>query len=79
MQDKKIKISRVKDIVAEIAHDLKLDKKLVKQVLILTFKEIALTLILKGKPVMVRRFIKFVIALKAFKKLKQKEKQNELK
>ena len=64
MKDKQNKITRVKDIVSEIAHDLKLDKKLVKKVLLFTFQEISLTLLLKSKPIMIRRFIKFVIAMK---------------
>ena len=55
-----------------------IDKKLVRQVLILTFKEIALTLILRGRPVMIRRFAKFVVAISAARKIKQeKEKQKE--
>jgi len=69
--------SRVKSIVAEIAHDLGINKKLVRQVLILTFKEIAITLILRGRPVMIRRFVKFVVAAAAIRKAsktKQKEK-----
>ena len=67
MKDKQNKTTKVKDIVSEIAHDLKLDKKLVKKVLLITFQEISLTLLLKGKPIMIRRFIKFVIALKNIK------------
>ena len=63
MKDKQNKITRVKDIVSEIAHDLKLDKKLVKKVLLFTFQEI----LLKSKPIMIRRFIKFVIAMKNIK------------
>ena len=69
--------STVKSIVAEIAHDLGINKKLVRQVLILTFKEIAITLILRGRPVMIRRFVKFVVAAAAIRKAsktKQKEK-----
>jgi len=74
----KTKKSTVREIVAEIAHDLGIDKKLVRQVLILTFKEIALTLILRGRPVMIRRFVKFVVAISAARKIKQeKEKQKE--
>ena len=68
--------SSFKSIVAEIAYDLGINKKLVKQVLILTFKEIAITLILKGRPVMIRRFVKFVVAAAAIKKA-QKTKQKE--
>jgi nucleoid DNA-binding protein len=67
VKDKQNKITRVKDIVSEIAHDLKLDKKLVKKVLLLTFQEISLTLLLKSRPIMIRRFIKFVIAMKNIK------------
>ena len=69
--------SRIKSIVNEIAYDLGIDKKLVRQVLILTFREIAVTLILKGRPVMIRRFVKFVVAAAAIRKAsktKQKEK-----
>lgn len=69
--------SKLSQITAEIAHDLGIDKKLVKQVLILLFKEVAIILILKGKPVMIRRFVKFVIAIKGIRKLKRK--LNELK
>ena len=69
--------SRVKSIVAEIAHDLGINKKLVRQVLVLTFKEVALTLLLKGKPVMIRRFAKFVVALASIRKMKKQNKKVE--
>ena len=71
--------SRVKSIVAEIAHDLGINKKLVKQVLILTFKEIAITLILKGKPVMIRRFVKFVVAAATLRKANKENKKEKVK
>ena len=63
MEEKK-KVSKLKDIVAEIAHDLNINQTLVKKILVIAFKEIALLLLLKGKPVMIRMFIKFVIAKK---------------
>jgi len=69
--------SKIRSIINEIAYDLGIDKKLVRQVLILTFKEIAITLILRGRPVMIRRFVKFVVAAAAIRKAsktKQKEK-----
>ena len=69
--------SKIKSIIAEIAYDLGINKKLVRQVLILTFKEIGITLILRGRPVMIRRFVKFVVAAAAIRKAsktKQKEK-----
>ena len=67
--------SRVRSIVAEIAHDLGINKKLVRQVLVLTFREIAVTLILRGKPVMIRRFVKFVIAAAAIRKANKQNKE----
>tara|TARA_R100000700_G_C3079747_1_gene86008 strand:- start:32 stop:271 length:240 start_codon:yes stop_codon:yes gene_type:complete len=76
MDKKKRGISKVKSIISEIAYDLGIDKKLVRQVLLLTFKELAVTLLLKGRPVMIRRFVKFVVAAAAVKKMK-KSKQKE--
>tara|TARA_R100000742_G_C4213654_1_gene39328 strand:- start:56 stop:295 length:240 start_codon:yes stop_codon:yes gene_type:complete len=71
MDKKKRGISKVKSIINEIAYDLGIDKKLVRQVLLLTFKELAVTLLLKGRPVMIRRFVKFVVAAAAVKKMKK--------
>ena len=68
---KKKSRSRLNEIVAEIAHDLGINRRLVRQVLVLLFKEIAIILILRGKPVMIRRFIKFVVAVKIAKKIKE--------
>jgi len=76
MGKKKKDKSRIKSIISEIAYDLGIDKKLVRQVLLFTFKEIAITLIFKGRPVMIRRFVKFVVAAMAVKKMK-KSKQKE--
>jgi|TARA_R110001606_G_scaffold277657_2_gene425727 nucleoid DNA-binding protein len=77
MEKKTRSKSKIRSIINEIAYDLGIDKKLVRQVLILTFKEIAITLILRGRPVMIRRFVKFVVAAAAIRKAsktKQKEK-----
>ena len=71
--------STVKSIVAEIAHDLGINKKLVRQVLVLTYKEIAITLILRGRPVMIRRFVKFVVAAAAIRKAKKENKKEKVK
>ena len=71
--------STVKSIVAEIAHDLGINKKLVRQVLVLTFKEIAITLILRGRPVMIRRFVKFVVALSTIRKIKKDKTKEKVK
>ena len=77
---KKIKgKSKIKSIINEIAYDLGINKKLVRQVLILTFKEIAITLILRGRPVMIRRFVKFVVAAIAIRKATQENKKEKVK
>ena len=77
MEQKIREKSRVKSVVAEIAHDLGINKKLVRQVLILTFREIAVTLILKGRPVMIRRFVKFVVAAIAIRKANKENKKRK--
>ena len=71
MESIKKKKTKFKKIVNEIAHDLGIDKQTVRNVLTLLFKEIAITLILKGKPALIRRFVKFVIALKGYNKIKE--------
>ena len=78
MKEKTKQKSRVKSIVAEIAYDLGINKKLVKQVLLLTFKEIAIILLLRGKPVMIRRFVKFVVAANAIRKMRQNKKKEKV-
>ena len=78
--DKKSKSkSRIRSIINEIAYDLGIDKKLVRQVLLLTFKELAVTLLLRGKPVMIRRFVKFVIAVSAVKRIKKDKTKEKVK
>ena len=77
MEQKIREKSRVRSIVAEIAHDLGINKKLVRQVLILTFREIAVSLILKGRPVMIRRFVKFVVAAAAIRKANKENKKRK--
>tara|TARA_Y100000310_G_scaffold255150_1_gene262412 strand:- start:56 stop:298 length:243 start_codon:yes stop_codon:yes gene_type:complete len=78
MEQKIKERSKIKSVIAEIAHDLGINKRLVRQVLILTFKEIAITLILKGRPVMIRRFVKFVVAAATIRKVsKQNKKEKE--
>ena len=71
--------SKIKSIIAEIAYDLGVNKKLVRQVLLLTFWEIAVTLILRGKPVMIRRFVKFVVAAAAIRKANKENKKEKVK
>ena len=77
MEQKIREKSRGKSVVAEIAHDLGINKKLVRQVLILTFREIAVSLILRGRPVMIRRFVKFVVAAAAIRKANKENKKRK--
>ena len=69
--------SKFTSIINEIAYDLGINKKLVKEVLILTFKEVAVILLLRGKNVMIRRFVKFVVAAAAIRKIKKQRKENK--
>ena len=69
--------SKIRAIVEEIAYDLGIDRKLVRQVLIFTFREVAVTLILRGKPVMIRRFVKFVVAAIAIRKATKENKKEK--
>ena len=78
--DKKSKSkSRIRSIINEIAYDLGIDKKLVRQVLLLTFRELAVTLLLKGRPVMIRRFVKFVVAAVTIRKANKENKKEKVK
>ena len=72
MKEKSKKKTKLNKIIAEVAYDLGIDKKLVKQVITEVFKEIAIILILRGKPVLIRRFVKFVYAIRIAKKIKDK-------
>ena len=69
--------SKLKSIINEIAYDLGIHKKLVTELLILTFIEIGITLLLRGKNVMIRRFVKFVVAAAAIRKMKKQNKENK--
>ena len=60
--------TKLSKIIKEIAHDLGLDKKLVKRILISVFREIGFAIILRGRPVMFRKFLKIVFAIRAGKK-----------
>ena len=79
MSKKDKQTSRVKSIINEIAYDLGINKKLVKEVLILTFKEVAVILLLRGKNVMIRRFVKFVVATAAIRKANKENKKEKVK
>ena len=77
MSKKDRQTSRVKSIINEIAYDLGINKKLVKEVLILTFKEVGIALLLRGKNVMKRGFVKIVVAAAAIRKIKKQNKENK--
>tara|TARA_R100001594_G_scaffold45372_1_gene78176 strand:- start:9423 stop:9659 length:237 start_codon:yes stop_codon:yes gene_type:complete len=63
------KKSALDDIVSEISIEINIDEKDVRNALKWTFKQIAATLILWRKPVMIRGYIKFVLAKKGIKKI----------
>jgi nucleoid DNA-binding protein len=60
--------TKLRRIISEIAHDLGLDKKLVRRIIITVFREIGFAIILRGRPVMFRKFLKIVFAIRAGKK-----------
>lgn len=61
--------TKLRRIISEIAHDLGLDKKLVRRIIIATFREIGFAIVLRGRPVMFRKFLKIVFAIRAGKKM----------
>ena len=65
--DKKI-LSKLRQIEDRVSRDLNVDKQLVRKVIRETFKEVGLILAFKNSPIMIRGFIKIVIAVRAAKK-----------
>jgi len=65
--DKKI-LSKLRQIEDRVSRDLNVDKQLVRKVILETFKEVGLILAFKNSPIMIRGFIKIVIAIRAAKK-----------
>ena len=63
------KKSVLDDIITEISVEINISEKDVRNALKWTFKEIATILILWRKPVMIRGYIKFVLAKKGIKKI----------
>ena len=63
------KKSRLDEIVDEISVEVKIDEKDVRNALKWTFKQIATILIFWRKPVMIRGYIKFVLAKRGIKKI----------
>ena len=61
--------TKLRRIISEIAHDLGLDKKLVRRIIITVFREIGFAIVLRGRPVMFRKFLKIVFAIRAGKKV----------
>ena len=56
-----MKKSKIDQICEEVAYDLKIDKKLVKQVVQELFVEIASSLVFKKQHILLRGFAKIVI------------------
>ena len=65
--DKKI-LSKLRQIEDRVSRDLNVDKQLVRKVILETFEEVGLILAFKNSPIMIRGFIKIVIAVRAAKK-----------
>ena len=63
------KKSKLDDIVTEISVEINISEKDVKTALKWTFKQIVTTLVLWRKPVMIRGYVKFVLAKKGIKKI----------
>ena len=57
-----MKKSKIDQICEEVAHDLQLDKKLVRQVVQELFVEVASSLVFKKQHVLLRGFAKIVIS-----------------
>jgi nucleoid DNA-binding protein len=63
------KNSILDDIVSEISVEININKKDVRNALKWTFRQISTILVLWRKPVMIRGYIKFVLAKKGIKKV----------
>jgi nucleoid DNA-binding protein len=63
------KKSNLDNIVTEISVEINVSEKDVKNALKWTFKQIATILVLWRKPVMIRGYVKFVLAKKGIKKI----------
>ena len=70
--------SKLDQIIDEIAYDLEIPKHRVNKVLTLTFKEIAYVLLFKKRAVMIRGFVKFVVAVRAAERGRALKKEREL-
>ena len=63
------KKSTLDNIVTEISVEININEKDVRTALKWTFRQIAAILVLWRKPVMIRGYIKFVLAKKGIKKI----------
>ena len=68
MTKKKTKLDKAVD---EISVELDITPKDIRKALTNTFKEIAYVLLIKRKSVMIRGFVKFVLAVRTIKKVKE--------
>ena len=65
--DNKI-LSKLRQIEDRVSKELNVDKKLVRTIILETFKEVGTILLLKNSPVMIRGFLKIVVAMRGAKK-----------
>lgn len=66
------KKSKLDEVIDEISYDLDIPKSRVSKILKLTFKEIAYILLFRKRAIMIRGFVKFVVAVRAAGKVRTK-------
>ena len=69
------KKSKLDKVIDEISYDLDIPKSRVSKILKLTFKEIAYILLFRKRAIMIRGFVKFVVAVRAAGKVRSELKK----
>mgnify|MGYP003148232883 FL=1 len=69
------KKSKLDEVIDEISYDLDIPKSRVSKILKLTFKEIAYILLFRKRAIMIRGFVKFVVAVRAAGKVRSELKK----
>ena len=64
------KKSKLDEVIDEISYDLDIPKSRVNKILTMTFKEIAYILLFRKRAIMIRGFVKFVVAVRAAGKVR---------
>lgn len=69
------KKSKLDEVIDEISYDLDVPKSRISKILKLTFKEIAYILLFRKRAIMIRGFVKFVVAVRAAGKVRSELKK----